>query len=247
MASSIRVSSVLLALGLGTAALFPAESARAALSISAVQGGGPTGTLRFNFDDLTAGSSSPQTTSSIGGGIGLTVQFSGAGGIASGPSSAWVQPFLSGLNGNGFGPGGTNQALGADATAFLTSGSSAAVPGSQVSLALPAPATYFGLLWGSIEDANILRLLSNGLVVGELTGADVTAMPNGDAGVSGTRYVNINSTVAFDTVVFSSRSASFEFDNVALVAPTPIPVPGTAALLGAGLAGLAWTARRRKG
>lgn len=64
--------------------------------------------------------------------------------------------------------------------------------------------------------------------------------------VSGTRYVNINSTVAFDTAVFSSRSASFEFDNLALVAPTPIPVPGAAGLLGLGLAGLAWAARRRK-
>jgi hypothetical protein len=224
-----------------------AGSAQAALSVAAIPGGGPkAGSLRFSFDDLVPGSASPQSTTSVGGAASLQVTFAGSAGIVSGTAPGYTAPFLSGNNGDGFAPGGANQALGADATPYLTSGATGFVRGSQVSLVLPSAANYFGLLWGSIDFDNQITFLRNGASVGSINGSGVTASPNGDPGQAGTRYVNLSSTLAFDTVVFTGTASAFEFDNVALDPLTPIPVPGAAGMLAIGLAGLAWAARRRR-
>jgi hypothetical protein len=227
------------ALGIGLGA----SGAQAQVTIIAVEGGQPaaTGTLRFNFDDLTPGSSSPQTATSVTGGVSLTVQFSGNAGVVS--SATATPPFLSGGNGNGFGAGGGNQALGANATPFLSSGATDEVRGSELTLILPALATYFGLLWGSIDDVDVLRLFNGGDLVGTVTGINLTASPDGDTGEDGTRYVNMTSVKPFNRVVFSSTGPAFEFDNVALAA-VAVPAPAGLALFGLGL-GLLGLARRR--
>jgi hypothetical protein len=78
--------------------------------------------------------------------------------------------------------------------------------------------------------------------VGFLTGGGVTITPDGSAGESGTRYVNIWSTLSFHRVVASNGRGAFEFDNLALnVAPQVVPLPATLWLAGLGRLGLALT------
>ena len=81
--------------------------------------------------------------------------------------------------------------------------------------------------------------------MGSIGGTDVWAGANGNQGVYGTYYVNINSDLPFDSVVASSSNYAFEFDNVAFIAPPaspgggrPVPEPSSLALLGAGLLAL---------
>ncbi len=91
---------------------------------------------------------------------------------------------------------------------------------------------YFGLLWGSVDDYNTLSFYNGLTPVGSITGIDVLASPNGDQGVNGTVYVNINSDTAFTKVVATSSKYAFEFDNVAY-SKENIPDGGsTLALLG---------------
>lgn len=218
--------------------------ANAALMIVSSVGGAPTGVVKENFDGLTLGSVSGQVTPT-----GITVNFTpNAAAVTGSKSGTYAAPFLSGGNGLGFGPGGTDQANGADATTYLTSGSTGSAAGAAVALVLPFEAKYLGVLWGSVDDYNTLTFYNGAILVGTLTGLDVDASPTGDQGPDGTRYVNINSTLAFDRVVATSSRFAFEFDNVAFN-ETPIvgvPEPMTLTLFGAGLLGLGLARRGRR-
>jgi len=50
--------------------------------------------------------------------------------------------------------------------------------------------------------------------VDSVTGSQVIASPNGDQGVNGTLYVNIDTSAPFRYAVAKSSSYAFEFDNV---------------------------------
>jgi hypothetical protein len=132
----------------------------------------------------------------------------------------YAAPWLSGGNGNGFGAGGANQANGADTTRYLSTGI------GSVTLTFGSLQQYLGLLWGSVDSYNKLKFFNGNVSVGSITGANVTASPNGNQGVNGTWYVDINSTLGFDKVVASSSNYAFEFDNVAFNS-TPVPEPST--------------------
>jgi hypothetical protein len=230
--------------------------AQAALIISSVEGGAAAGSIRYNFDDLALtdgtgpGNVSPQSASPVTGvGPSLEVRLTPNARVVQGEQSGqYARPFLTNQNGVGFGAFGGDQAgvPGDDMTIYLTSGSTGATQGAQIELVLPFTASYFGILWGSIDDYNTLQFFSGNNVVGTVTGAQVTATPNGDQNAQGTRYVNITSTLGFDRVVATSTQFAFEFDNVAL---TAIPEPATLALFGLGLLGLglAGRAKRRAG
>src|ERR1035438_4266402 len=112
---------------------------------------------------------------------------------------------------------------GADATTYLTAGG---VSGSQATLTFGATEMYMGLLWGSVDSFNTLSFYNGATLVGTVTGSQVLASPNGDQGVNGTVYVNINSTLPFDSVVATSSLHAFEFDNVAYN-KTAVPEPTT--------------------
>jgi hypothetical protein len=225
------------------AATLSLASAEAALMATGSVGGAPIGVARENFDGLPLGTAGGLTPS------GITVNIVSNGQAVTGSSAGlFAAPFLSGGNGLGFGPGGTDQANGVDATTYLTSGSTGSAAGAEVELVLPGLMKYFGLLWGSVDDYNTLTFYNGAVSVGSLTGLDILAAPNGDQGVNGTLYVNINSDLAFNRVVATSTQFAFEFDNVAFN-PIPVvgvPAPMSLALLGAGLLGLGFARRGQR-
>jgi len=216
-----------------------AGAAEAALSLNAIQGGAPTGSVRDNLDALPLGS---------GGGVtatGITVSFNpSAAAVQGSVDGEYAAPFISGSNGVGFG-----NAPGQDTTTYVTSGSTGNGGNDSITFLLPANGgvgyLYFGLLWGSIDDYNTLEFFDGATPVGTVTGAQVTATPTGDQGAAGTRYVNITSTVKFDRVVATSSEFAFEIDNIAYNATIPVPAPAALGVFGVGLLGLAWAARRR--
>jgi hypothetical protein len=216
-------------LSLGLLAMGP--SARAGITIDASTGGAPTGVDYVNFDNLQLGASG-------GASNGITVSFTGDGQTVLGSlPGVYAAPYLS--NGNGTLFGDPND--GPDRTPYLTTGT------GSVTLSLPGQEKYLGLLWGSVDTYNTLSLYNGSTLVGTITGSEVTANANGDQGVSGTFYVNINSTDSFDKVVATSTSNAFELDNVAFNA-TAVPEPSSFALaLIGGIGAVTYAQIRRTG
>ena len=205
--------------------------ARAGLTISASVGGAPTGVNYANFDNLPLGAAGGTSN-------GIAVSFTGDGQAVQGSlSGVYAAPYLS--NGNGTLFNDPND--GPDATTYLSTGI------GSVTLTLPGQEMYVGLLWGSVDTYNTLSLYDGSTLVGTVTGSQVTSNANGDQGMNGTFYVNINSTESFDKVVATSSSYAFEFDNVAYNA-SAVPEPSSFVLMVVGAMGLVtYQQVRRKG
>jgi hypothetical protein len=196
---SFRISTLLLVCAV---ILCTTTSSYAALSFVSVVGGMPVGADTYvNFDSLPLGAAGGSS-----GGVGVSFGPDGQA-VQGAASGLYAAPFISNSNGALFGDATVS---GADATTYLTTGV------GSVTLTLPGNEMYLGLLWGSVDSYNTLQFYnSSNVLVGTATGTDVTNAANGDQGVNGTYYVNINSSVAFTTVVALSSVYAFEFDNVA--------------------------------
>ena len=211
-----------------------AASADAALIVTGSVGGAPAGLLYENLDGLVLGNT-PQDLGEF------TVSFAdGAAAVQGKRPNRYAPPFISGDNGFYFG-----NANGADTSTYLSTGI------GSVGLQFDRMQHYFGLLWGSVDSYNSLEFYSGNTSVGTVGGRDVLAAPNGDQGVRGTLYVNIESTLAFDRVVARSGGYAFEFDNISYgnpptrtVAPSSVPAPNAASFIGIGILATAVVARR---
>lgn len=236
-----------LALLTGALLLSVSQAGASPLSVSGSVGGAPGGASNYlNFDGLTVGDTS---TVNLGG---ATISFTPDAAPVQGASSGvYAAPYLSGSNGNGFGNSGVP---GVDQSVYVTTGSTGNYGAASVTLAFAVPEKYLGLLWGSVDSYNTLAFYdASTTLIGTVTGADVLASPDGNQGINGTLYANINSTAAFSYIVATSSQYAFEFDNVAFnssplgAGATPLPAAiwlmGT--VLGGGAGFGAWRKKRK--
>lgn len=223
-------------LGLAALSLSAIQTA-SALIITGAVGGAPLGTSRINFDDLALGTVGGTAMGPNGS---VDVSFTPDGQTVMGTViNQYAAPWLSGGDGIGFAAGGANQANGADATKYLTTGLGSA----QLDFGSEASLNYLGLLWGSVDTYNTLSFYYGATLVDSMTGGDLLLGTfYGDQNYMGTLYVNVMSEFAFNRVVASSSQYAFEFDNVAY---GTVPDGGlTIALMGMCLTGLSFLRRK---
>ena len=102
-----------------------------------------------------------------------------------------------------------------------------------------APLSYYGFLWGSVDQYNKVEFYSGATLVGSFTPPPPA---NGDQGAS--KYFNAYAGAGqqFTTIKFYSTGNAFETDNHAVIA---VPEPETYAMLLAGLGLMGTIVRRR--
>lgn len=99
------------------------------------------------------------------------------------------------------------------------------------SLEFSVPANEFSFFWGSPDTYNTLSFLNNGNLVVSYTGSDVTKNLG-----SGAVWFAL-SDILFDEVKFATTQQAFEFSNIEVNIPNPIPLPAAGWMLLSALVG----------
>ena len=200
------------------AALEMPQLANASLSISSSVTGSPLAGMTYdNFD------------SSLNTGALSVVLTPDAAAVTGSVANLYAAPYVNaGQDLSVFG----NVAGAADATQYLTTGSTGSYAGASIAFNFSSPEDYFGLLWGSVDSYNTLTFYNGLAVVGTVTGPDVLNPANGYQGSGGSAYVNILSSSPFTSVVATSSQYAFELDDVAFgVVPEPSTIVAGALLV----------------
>jgi len=135
-----------------------------------------------------------------------------------------------------------------DTTVYLSSGRVIADPASSFVLDLPAPTTYLGFLWGSVDTYNNLQFfLGNSLVpVETYSGALLASETGAIADGQNSYYVNFNTTSLFHRVVGTSTlQFAFEIDNASINSINAVPEPSTMIAAASGIVLLGASGLRR--
>jgi hypothetical protein len=160
--------------------------------------------------------------------------------------TAWGQttatgPFLDGgasfsgsgvvMNNLGQGSAGLYATPFGDATNYM-----AVLGGGTETIAYASEKTFFGLYWGSVDNYNLLTFYEGATQVATISGSQTGPLiaSGGQGDYSSNGYVLISGLPKFDSVMVTSGSNSFEFDNVV----AGVPEPSTWMMMGLGFAGL---------
>lgn len=178
----------------------------------------------------------------------FTVRSGSVGGVAAAPGGDAVNTSCF-----GFGPGPSQGNINntsdsslsrvkIDYTAFL-----AATPTVKID--------YLGLLYGSIDDYNDLVFYDGANVIQTVTGLSLLNLTQGcktgdQTAACSNLYVNLafGLTEQFTSFEFVTRGVAFEVDNIVagLSNRNVVPEPGSMALIGLGLVGMAAVRRRKQ-
>jgi hypothetical protein len=112
--------------------------------------------------------------------------------------------------------------------------------GNTLTFTFSAPATYFGLLWGTVDGFNSITFLDGGEELATFTGFDLQDEPDHVSAIYANFFADGG---AFTSVVLHSSEDAFEFDNVRVAAT---PLPATLGLFGIAIAGMGALGMRRR-
>jgi len=162
----------------------------------------------------------------------------------------YKSPFDPAKADNGVNVPAADQVAGWQNIEYFTVGSPAPLAASPaiMNITLPTLAWHLSLLWGSLDDYNIIQFFKGGIEVASATGGQVLAS-GGEPSASGAAFVKLFVDGGFDQVHFRSDApafledtAAFEFSNVTAA----IPLPAGGLLLITALGGIALLRRRKQ-
>lgn len=126
-------------------------------------------------------------------------------------------------------------------TSNPTAGYTAVMANSSATYIFGGSNTALSFLWGSVDSFNSLQFFSGAVLVDSLSGGAVIS-GGADQGF-GRSTIDITTMAAFDSVVFTSTSFSFEYANIQVSA---VPLPAGLPLYGAGIAVLGFVGWRKR-
>jgi hypothetical protein len=240
---------LLLAAAVAATAALPAAAGATPIGnadVSFMDSGLPAQTGPVDYFDLTG---DVGQTSITQGGVSLTVNNAGSGIVQGSLALYYTAPVMGGT--------ASNPVLWT--APYIEAGCQSSFCGTgnlgTVTLNFSTSQQYFGLLWGSVGDGDVLNFYNSGTLVDSLTGTEVIDAANlstadGAQDFDGSQYtlVNMINGATFNSVVFEETMGNaFEAADLEYAAQsTFVPEPGSFAVMGIGLLGLGFARYGRR-